>query len=326
MSETISKIPCVTGRDYCLYNGDCVEVTAGLPDNSVDFMVFSPPFVNLYIYSDDIRDMGNCKDMDAFFEQYSYLTENLYRILRVGRLMAVHCKQTVRYKGRDGVAGWTDFRGELIRHYEKHGFTYHSEVVIWTDPVLEMQKTKTQRLLYKQLRSDASHSGIGMPEYLLIFRKWDEDMEDQEIPIRHYANEAERKRNDGNELQVFPLEQWQQYASPVWFDIPRTDVLNAKGARSEEDEKHICPLQLTVIQRAIELWSNPGEIVLTPFMGIGSEAYMAVKLGRKAIGIELKESYFQQAVRNVEDAAHKNQIDIFEILHQVSENTDVADA
>ena len=192
--SNIGTVPCETGKNYCLYNGDCVEVASKLPSESVDFMVFSPPFANLYIYSDDIRDMGNCKNEQDFFKQYGFLSEQLYRILRTGRLMAVHCKQIVRYKGRDGVAGWTDFRGDLIRHYEDYGFTYHSEVVIWTDPVLEMQKTKTQRLLYCQLRRDASHTGIGMPEYLLIFRKWDESKENEEIPIRHYANAKEAEK------------------------------------------------------------------------------------------------------------------------------------
>ena len=301
MTEIMS-IPCESGKNWCLYNGDCVEVTSGLPDESVDFMVFSPPFANLYIYSDDIRDMGNCKGEQDFFRQYGYLSEQLYRILRTGRLMAVHCKQIVRYKGRDGVAGWTDFRGDLIRHYEAHGFTYHSEVVIWTDPVLEMQKTKTQRLLYCQLRRDASHTGIGMPEYLLIFRKWDESREADEIPIRHYANAAEAEKAGGDLSQVMPLEVWQKYASPVWFDIRRTDVLNGRGARGENDEKHICPLQLSVIERAIELWSNPGDVVLTPFLGIGSEVYQAVKMNRRGIGIELKKSYFDMAVQNVRDA------------------------
>ena len=298
----IMSIPCESGKNWCLYNGDCVEVTSGLPDESVDFMVFSPPFANLFIYSDDIRDMGNCKGEQDFFRQYGYLSEQLYRILRTGRLMAVHCNQIVRYKGRDGVAGWTDFRGDLIRHYEAHGFTYHSEVVIWTDPVLEMQKTKTQRLLYCQLRRDASHTGIGMPEYLLIFRKWDESREADEIPIRHYANAAEAEKAGADLSQVMPLEVWQKYASPVWFDIKRTDVLNGRGARGEKDEKHICPLQLPVIERAIELWSNPGEVVLTPFLGIGSEVYQAVKMNRRGIGIELKKSYFDMAVQNVRDA------------------------
>ena len=305
-------IPSETGKNYFLMNGDCVECSQQLPDESVDFMVFSPPFANLYIYSDDIRDMGNCKGMDEFFRQYGYLSDQLYRILRTGRLMAVHCKQIVRYKGRDGVSGWTDFRGELIRHYEQHGFTYHSEVVIWTDPVLEMQKTKTQRLLYCQLQRDASHTGIGIPEYLLIFRKWDESKEDQEIPIRHYKSKAECRRDGGDESQIMDLETWQRYASPVWFDIRRTDVLNARIARDDQDEKHLCPLQLTVIERAIQLWSNPGEVVFTPFMGIGSEAYMAVKMGRKAVGIELKDSYFRQAVKNVKSVAEETQATLFD--------------
>lgn len=311
MSEN-GKIPADIGKNYSLYNGDCVQVTSMLPDESIDFMVFSPPFANLYIYSDDIRDMGNCKDEADFFKQYGYLTEQLFRILRTGRLIAVHCKQIVRYKGRDGVAGWTDFRGDLIRHYEKYGFTYHSEVVIWTDPVLEMQKTKTQRLLYCQLRRDASHTGIGMPEYLLIFRKWDESKESSEIPIRHFANLKEAERSGGDERQVMPLETWQKYASPVWFDIKRTDVLNVRAARDDRDEKHLCPLQLPVIERAIELWTNPGDIVLTPFMGIGSEAYMAVKMGRKAVGIELKESYYRQAVANVKSVAEDGQVDMLD--------------
>ena len=305
-------IPSETGKNYFLMNGDCVECSQQLPDESVDFMVFSPPFANLYIYSDDIRDMGNCKGMDEFFRQYGYLSDQLYRILRTGRLMAVHCKQIVRYKGRDGVSGWTDFRGELIRHYEQHGFTYHSEVVIWTDPVLEMQKTKTQRLLYCQLQRDASHTGIGIPEYLLIFRKWDETKEDQEIPIKHYKNKSECRKDGGDESQIMDLETWQRYASPVWFDIRRTDVLNARIARDDQDEKHLCPLQLTVIERAIRLWSNPGEVVFTPFMGIGSEAYMAVKMGRKAVGIELKDSYFRQAVKNVKSVVEETQSSLFD--------------
>lgn len=316
----MKNIPCVASDRYSLYNGDCVEVTSQLPDESIDFMIFSPPFANLYIYSDDIRDMGNCKGLDDFFAQYGYLSEQLYRTLKTGRLMAVHCKQIVRYKGRDGVSGWTDFRGELIRHYEKYGFTYHSEVVIWTDPVLEMQKTKTQRLLYCQLQRDASHTGIGIPEYLLIFRKWDESKEDQEIPIRHYANAAAAKKDGGDLSQVMPLETWQKYASPVWFDIKRTDVLNNRVARDDKDEKHLCPLQLPVIERAIQLWTNPGDIVLTPFMGIGSEAYMAVKMGRRAVGVELKESYFNQAVTNVKSVAEKDQSDIFDLIAEADTN------
>lgn len=289
----ISKI---TDR-YSLYNGDSVELYAQLPKNSIDMHVFSPPFANLYIYSDDLRDMGNCKDADEFFQHMDYLTPNLYRTLKPGRIMAVHCKQLAKYKGRDGASGWQDFRGDIIRHYEKHGFQYHSEVVIWTDPVLEMQKTKTQRLLYCQLRRDASLTGIGMPEYLCIFRKWENDSDEHE-PVVHYRDNAEAEAAGSGNNQVIDLPLWQRYASPVWFDIPRTDVLNARIARTDRDEKHICPLQLEVIRRAVKLWSNPGDIVSSPFGGIGSEPYIALEQGRRALAGELKPEYFAQMVAN----------------------------
>lgn len=305
----MNNITCEQTDRYSLYNGDCVEVISQFPKNSIDFSVFSPPFANTYIYSDDVRDMGNCQNSDGFFEQYGYLTEQLYRVIKPGRLIAVHCKQLVKYKSRDGAAGWQDFRGDLIRHYEQYGFQYHSEVVIWTDPVLEMQKTKTQRLLYCQLRKDASHTGIGMPEYLLIFRKWGTDEEEQNMEkIKHYRSLKEAEENGGDETQVMELETWQKYASPVWFDIRHTDCLNSKGAKDADDEKHICPLPLQIAQRAIELWTNPNEIVLTPFLGIGSEAYEALKLGRRAIGVELKESYYKQAVANCQSVCDDGQV------------------
>lgn len=284
-------------ENYALYNGDCVEVVSQMPKESVHFSIFSPPFANLYIYSDDMRDMGNCKNEDEFFKQFDFLIPELYRVLMNGRLCAVHCKQIARYKSTHGATGWYDFRGDIIRHFEKFGFQYHSEVVIWTDPVLEMQKTKTQRLLYCQLQRDASHTGIGMPEYLVIFRKWEGDGKTDE-PIRHYKTEKDAEKNGGDGSQVMDLELWQKYASPVWFDIKRTDVLNSKGSKCNEDEKHICPLQLSVIRRAIDLWTNPNDIVLTPFLGIGSEAVVALEQGRRAIGIELKQSYYEQAVKN----------------------------
>lgn len=279
---------------YALYNGDCVQIIKQLPDNSVHFPIFSPPFANLYIYSDDLADMGNCKNHEEFFEQFDYLIPELLRITVPGRLCAVHCKNLVKYKGRDGRSGIYDFRGDIIKHFEKFGWQYHSEVCIWTDPVLEMQKTKSQGLLYKQLRKDSSYSRQGMPDYLVIFRKWTEDCEDAE-PVTH------TKEN-------FPLEMWQRYASPVWFDIRRTNVLNCKIARENEDEKHICPLQLDVIERAIELWTNPDDIVFTPFLGIGSEAYQALKMGRRAVGTELKESYFNQAVANCNEVISSEQM------------------
>lgn len=291
---------------YTLYNGDCVEVTKQLPDEFAHFQIFSPPFANLYIYSDDLRDMGNCKDMNEFFEQFDYLIPELYRTLKTGRLCAVHCKQLVKYAGRDGVAGWVDFRGEIIKHFEKAGYVYHSEVVIWTDPVLEMQKTKTQRLLYCQLQRDASHTGVGMPEYLLIFRKWgDKELEE---PIKHYKSREQGIEDGGYEEQLIDLDTWQKYASPVWFDIRRTDVLNVRASKDSKDEKHICPLQLEVIQRAVDLWTNPNEIVFTPFLGIGSEVYQSLKMGRRGVGIELKESYYNQAVKNCQMIVEQNKI------------------
>lgn len=276
-------------NDKCsLYNGDCVQLIRQIPDNSVHFPIFSPPFANLYIYSDDLADMGNCKNQDEFFEQFDYLIPELLRITVPGRLCAVHCKNLVKYKGRDGRSGIYDFRGDIIRHFEKYGWQYHSEVCIWTNPVLEMQKTKAQGLLYKQLKKDSSYSRQGMADYLVVFRKWTEDYIDAE-PVTHIPEE-------------FDLPKWQNYASPVWMDISRTNVLNGRGARSEEDEKHICPLQLDVIERAVELWTNPGDIVFTPFLGIGSEAYQALKMNRRAVGIELKGSYFDMAVENCKAA------------------------
>ncbi len=291
------------GKNYSLYQGDCVQLIQNLPDNSIHFPIFSPPFANLYIYSNDLADMGNCKNTQEFFEQFDYLIPELYRVTVPGRLCAVHCKQLVKYKGRDGQAGLTDFRGEIIQHFEKFGWQYHSEVTIWTDPVLEMQKTKSHGLLYKQLRKDSSFSRQGLPDYLVIFRKWPKsEAEEQAIqPVTH---------NEKN----FPLDFWQRYASPVWMDIQRTNVLNISAARENQDEKHICPLQLDVIGRAIELWTKANDIVLTPFLGIGSEAYQAVMQGRRAIGFELKQSYFEQACKNLEKAEQSNnQISIFDI-------------
>ena len=301
--------PVITDR-YALYNGDCVDVARTIPDNSVHFEIFSPPFANLYIYSDDLRDMGNCKNTEEFFEQFDYLIPELHRVLMNNRLCAVHCKNIVKYKGRDGVSGWSDFRGDIIRHFEKFGFQYHSEVVIWTDPVLEMQKTKTQRLLYCQLQRDASCTGIGMPEYLVIFKKWsDGDIE----PIRHYTSEDDAAQKNGSTDQIIDLETWQRYASPVWFDIKRTDVLNARIARDDRDEKHICPLQLEVIRRAVKLWSNPDEIVFSPFGGIGSEPYVAREQKRRAIAAELKPSYFAQMTKNCEEiCGASQQLSLFE--------------
>ena len=286
-----------------LYNGDSCELIKQLPDNSVDLQIFSPPFANLYIYSDNLADMGNCKDSEEFFEQFDFLIPELFRILRNGRICAVHCKDLVKYKNRDGAAGIYDFSGDIIKHFEKFGFQYHSRITIWKDPVIEMQRTKAHGLLWKQLRKDSTYSRVGMPDYMLIFRKWGDD----EVPVTHTKED-------------FPVEKWQKVASPcwdyestpIWWDIQQTNVLNAKIARSDMDEKHICPLQLDVIERIVELYSNEGETVFTPFMGIGSEAYQALKMRRKAIGFELKEKYFNQSVENCKQAADDSQINFFD--------------
>lgn len=283
---------------FSLYNGDCVQIIKQIPDNSIHFPIFSPPFANLYIYSDDLADMGNCKDSDEFFKQFDYLIPELLRVTVPGRLCAVHCKDLVKYKGRDGQSGIYDFSGDIVRHFEKFGWQYHSKVTIWKDPVIEMQRTKSHGLLYKQLRKDSSYSRQGMPDYLLIFRKWTEDCLDSE-PVTHTKED-------------FTLDMWQRYASPVWFDIRQTNVLNVQAAREDKDCKHICPLQLDVIERAIELWTNSNDIVFTPFLGIGSEAYQALKMKRRAVGIELKESYFNQAVSNCKSVIdEENQLSMF---------------
>lgn len=279
------------GENWAVYNADCVSFTQSMPENSIDFSIYSPPFANLYIYSDSVADMGNCADDDEFFEQYAFLVRELYRILRPGRCVSVHCKNLVNYKGRDGMAGMRDFRGDIIRCHTAAGFAYHSEVTIWKDPVIEMQRTKAHGLLYKQLRTDSTFSRQGMAEYILTFRKWAGESDECLVkPVTHTKTD-------------FELDQWQQWASPVWMDIRQTHVLNVKAARDPSDEKHICPLQLDVIERCLVLWSNPGDVVFSPFTGIGSEGVMSIRRGRKFIGTELKPSYWKQACGYIEQAS-----------------------
>lgn len=272
-----------------LMKGDTTIEIARVPDNSVDLIIFSPPFSSLFTYSNYIHDMGNNESHEDFFRQYSFLLKELYRILKPGRLMCCHTKDLGVYKNSSGYTGMYDFTGEHTRAVLSEKFKLHSKITIWCDPVLEMQRTKTQRLLYKQVTSDSSKTGTGMAEYITIFKKWEGNEEDWE-PIQNLNR------------QNFPLETWQKWASPVWMDIKRTDVLNGAEGTAQGDEKHICPLQLEVIKRLIHLWSNEGEVVFTPFLGIGSEVYMAVKNNRRGIGCELKDSYFATAVKNVKKA------------------------
>lgn len=271
----------VVKQKYAIYNGDSCEVIKGIPDNSIHYTIFSPPFASLYTYSNSDRDMGNCKGDKEFAEHFRFLIDELYRVTMPGRLLSFHCMQLPLSKERDGVIGLKDFRGELIRMFQDAGFVYHSEVTIWKNPVTAMQRTKALGLLHKQLKKDSCMSRQGIADFLVTMRKPGDNPE----RVSH-TNES------------FPVYVWQHYASPVWMDIKESDTLQRKSAREDKDERHICPLQLEVIRRGIELWTNPGDIVLDPFTGIGSTEYVALKSGRRAIGCELKPSYYKQAVSN----------------------------
>ena len=268
-----------------IYNGDCIEVLKEISPSSVDYIIFSPPFASLYTYSNSERDLGNCRSYEEFFSHYRFVAAQLFRVLKPGRLMSFHCMNLPTSKERHGYIGIQDFRGELIRCHQSDGFIFHSEVCIWKDPVTAMQRTKAIGLLYKQLRKDSCLSRQGIPEYLVTMRKPGKN----EAPVT--------KTHEG-----FPVDRWQRYASPVWMDINPSETLQKESAREHEDERHICPLQLEVIERGIELWTNPGEIVLSPFAGIGSEGYVAVKNNRRAVLIELKSSYYQQTCLNLKRA------------------------
>lgn len=285
MTEVLNQ---ALGERFAAYHADCVEFTARMPDASVDFSVYSPPFASLYIYSQSERDMGNVGSEAEFLEQYRYLAANMLRITRPGRLTAVHCSDLPRTKSAHGVIGLYDFPADIRRAHEETGWTYHSRITVWKDPVVEMQRTKALGLLYKQLQKDSCRSRQGMPDYILVFRKVPEN-EDAGVPVPQDASS-------------FPVDQWQRWASPVWMDIDQTNVLNVRAAREAGDERHVCPLQLDLIERAIRLWSNPGEVVFSPFMGIGSEGFAALKAGRKFIGTELKEAYWRQAVKYLSEA------------------------
>jgi len=289
-----------TGENWALYRGDCVESMAGIPDASVGLSVFSPPFAELYVYSNDPRDMGNSKNYAEFFEQLGFLVRQLRRVMQPGRSVAFHCMDIPAMKERDGYIGLKDFPGDLIRAFQAEGFIYHSRHVIWKDPLIEATRTKALGLMHKQLCKDSTKCRSGLPDYLIAMRAPGAN----ENPVAH-----------DNGLTTFAGENapegagvkrshniWRRYASPVWMDINQSNTLNKARARGAEDEKHICPLQLDVIERAIELWSNPGDVVLSPFAGVGSEGYQAVRMGRRFIGMELKDTYYAEAVRNLKAA------------------------
>jgi DNA modification methylase len=284
----------VEGKGWVAYHADTVEVARAMPSDSVDFSVFSPPFASLYTYSNSTRDMGNVRTHDEFFEHYDFLIREQFRVMRPGRNVSIHCMLLPTSKERDGFIGLTDFRGQIIRAYQRAGFVFHSEVVIWKDPVTAMQRTKALGLLHKQIKKDSCMSRQGIPDYVVTMRKPGINTK----PVTH-TNEN------------FPVDRWQKYASPVWMDIDPSDTLQHRSAREEEDERHICPLQLGVIRRCVELWSRPGDLVWSPFMGIASEGVVSIEMGRSFVGAELKESYFKQACANLKVSETARQEGLF---------------
>lgn len=287
-TKNSNRMPDFKNNNVLLQHGDCVELIKGIPSNSVGMSIFSPPFAELYTYSDELADMGNSANYREFLTAFKFLVSELYRVIMDGRNVVVHCMDLPIQKGKEGYIGLRDFSGMIRRTFEAEGFIYHSRVTIWKNPVTEMQRTKALGLLHKQIKKDAAYSRVGIPDYLLVFRK----PGDAISPVIHQDNDPAKEN-------YLPVDLWQKYASPVWMDIDYGNTLNVRSARDEKDEKHICPLQLDTIERALHLWSNEGDTILTPFAGIGSEPYSAIKLNRKAIGFELKSSYFRDAVKNV---------------------------
>lgn len=294
---------------YAVYNADCVEVARQIPTDSIHYSISSIPFASLYTYSNSERDMGNCRTYDEFVDHFSFMVNEWHRITMPGRLVSIHCMNLPTSKQHHGYIGLQDFRGDIIRMFQKAGFVYHSEVCIWKDPVIAMQRTKALGLLHKQIKKNSAMSRQGIPDYLVTFRKLGENPE----PVTH-TNES------------FPVAVWQRYADPCWvttnevepdgfykltMDINPSDTLQRESAREDKDERHICPLQLKVIERGINLWSNPGDVVYDPFGGIGSTGYVALKQGRRTIMSELKESYYKQNVLNCNAALSASHGDLF---------------
>jgi len=303
-------------EDYAVYHGDSTELIKGIPDDSIHYSIFSPPFSSLYVYSNSDRDMGNSGSDGEFFEHFEFLAKELYRIIKPGRLLSFHCMNLPTSKVRDGYIGIKDFRGDLIRLFQRAGFVFHSEVCIFKDPVVAQQRTKALGLLHKTIVKDSAMSRQGIPDYLVTMRKLGVNEEPisggftycngEMPPITEPYDESKLNRNPGSIMT------WQRYASPIWMDINPSCTLQHRSAREAEDERHICPLQLEVIERALQLWTNEGDTVFTPFMGIGSEVHQSLVMNRKGIGIELKESYYNQAEKNAENAViERNQKTLF---------------
>jgi len=304
------------GNAWAMYQGDCVEVVGQLPPASVDLSIYSPPFSDLFVYSASERDMGNCASDEEFAQHYGYLLDAMFKALRPGRMCCVHISDLPARKSREGFIGLRDLSGDVIRAHTAAGFHYVSRITIWKDPVTEMQRTKSHGLLYKNIREDSSRNRVGMPDYVLVFRR----------PATTKAEEAAMVKVSHTPEQ-FPLNQWQQWASPiwrtngdtgfsmtplpVWWNVDQSRTLNARKARADHDEKHMCPLQLDVIERLCGLYSNPGEVVLSPFGGVGSEGVGVLTLDRRYVGVELKREYWTAAVANLRHVEDDRQAAMF---------------
>lgn len=297
------------GENWDLYMGDCVESIRNLDSDSIHYSIFSPPFASLYTYSNSDRDMGNSRTQQEFFDHFSFLAAELHRVMMPGRLISFHCMNLPSSKERDGFIGIKDFRGDMLRIFQAAGFVFHSEVCIWKDPVTAMQRTKAIGLLHKQIRKDSALSRQGIPDYLVTVRKLGDNPEPCAGPFTEFAGENPPTKT-GDAIKD-SINIWQRYASPVWMDINPSDTLQYRSARANEDERHICPLQLEVIRRGLQLWSNPGDLVLSPFAGIGSEGHASLQMGRRFVGFELKPSYFKCASKNLEAVESMRQESLF---------------
>ena len=306
--ETTNVIEQKSGENWAMYNGDCCEVIRSIPDNSIDFSIFSPPFASLYVYSDSERDMGNCESDEEFFQHFNFLAGELYRVIRPGRLVSIHCMNLPSTIQHNGYIGIRDFRGEIIRTMIGSKFIFHSEVCIWKDPVLAMQRTKALGLLHKQVMKDSCMSRQGIPDYVCTFRKPGKNEKPVGGKFERFVGDQETFERNGD----VSIDIWQRYASPVWMDINQSRTLNGRLARDNEDDRHICPLQLDVIERCLDLWANEGDVVMSPFGGIGSEGVVSVQTGRKYVGIELKKSYFEFACKFLKEEEEKHkQVSLF---------------
>ena len=302
MAKVIKCIEATHGENFSTYCGDSCQIVPQLASETVGFSLYSPPFTNIFVYSDSEADMGNCTTDEEFNQHYAYLVRDLLRVTKPGRLTAVHCSDLPSSKWKDGVIGLKDFHGDIVRIHQSEGWIFHSRTIVWRDPVVEMTRTKALGLLYKQLKKDSTKSRMGICDQVLVFRKPGKNSE----PVEQMP-------------ENFPVSQWQKWASPVWMDINQTNTLNVRMAKDGADERHLCPLQLDLIERAVTLWSNPGDVVLSPFMGIGSEGVSSLKLKRKFIGIELKPSYFKHACRYLEAAERQEDLFLQEMASEAAE-------